>query len=184
MAWLKGFIRAKMDNGTSSSVFNYELRQLSGGYDWECGGLSQLAGFLRRADVRAALHLKQPKPVRFAYTASGPASITLYPELVKRIRILIYNGDADACVLYKGNEEWVEGLAASGVLKEKKAWHPWFDRRARARVPAGYATTFSVPGAHTDFSFVTIRLAGHMVPQFQPSAALAFFETFIGGQSF
>ena len=30
-----------------------------------------------------------------------------------------------------------------------------------------------------DFSFVTIRLAGHMVPTFQPAASLAFFERFL-----
>ena len=42
---------------------------------------------------------------------AGPASVTLYPDLVKNIRVLIYNGDADACVPYKGNEEWTEGLA-------------------------------------------------------------------------
>jgi hypothetical protein len=28
-------------------------------------------------------------------------------------------------VPYKGNEEWTEGLAAAGVVKQKKAWHPW-----------------------------------------------------------
>ena len=33
-------------------------------------------------------------------------------------------------------------------------------------MPAGYATTYTVPAApHLDFSFVTIRLAGHMVRQ-------------------
>ena len=120
-----------------------------------------------------------------------------------KIRILIYNGDADACVPYKGNEEWTEGLAAQvggcarghgcvrargadevraavqGVIKQNKAWHPWFDEAAAARVPAGYVTTYSVDGSPLDFSFLTIRLAGHMVPQFQPAAALAFFTKFL-----
>merc|ERR1719231_1606389 len=97
--------------------------------------------WITRSDVVKALHLeKYPAGASsFHYSSSGPASVTLYPELVKKIRILIYNGDADACVPYKGNEEWVEGLAAEGTIKEKKAWHPWFDKRARAHVPAGYA---------------------------------------------
>ena len=105
---------------------------------------------------------------------------------------------------YKGNEEWTEGLAAQvggcarghgcvracarggdevcalqGVIKQNKAWHPWFDEAAAARVPAGYVTTYSVDGSPLDFSFLTIRLAGHMVPQFQPAAALAFFTKFL-----
>jgi len=48
-----------------------------------------------------------------------------YPDLVKHLRILIYNGDADACVPYKGNEQWVEELASQGIVESKKAWHPW-----------------------------------------------------------
>ena len=31
------------------------------------------------------------------------------------------------------------------------------------RAPAGYVTTYDVSGGANDFSFVTIRLAGHMV---------------------
>ena len=36
--------------------------------------------------------------------------------------------------------------------------------------------------AAQDFSFVTIRLAGHMVPTFQPAPALAFFERFLAAK--
>jgi hypothetical protein len=32
--------------------------------------------------VRGALHLGEPNPCRFEYKTSGPASITLYPQLV------------------------------------------------------------------------------------------------------
>jgi hypothetical protein len=73
-----------------------------------------MAKFLKRTDVQAALHLNKPEQSRFEYKSSGPASITLYPELVKHMRVLIYNGDSDACVPYKGNEEWTEGMAADG----------------------------------------------------------------------
>ena len=34
-------------------------------------------------------------------------------------------GDADACVPYIGNEEWIASLETSGVLAEKEAWRPW-----------------------------------------------------------
>lgn len=182
MRWLKNYLRAQLDNGTAATAGNAAgqlLLQMGGGYDWQCGGLTTLASFLSRTDVRGALHLGEPNPCRFEYKTSGPASITLYPQLVGKIRILIYNGDADACVPYKGNEEWTEGLAAQGVIKQNKAWHPWFDEAAAARVPAGYVTTYSVDGSPLDFSFLTIRLAGHMVPQFQPAAALAFFTKFL-----
>ena len=55
--------------------------------------------------MRAALHLKSSSGSRFGYDTSGPASITLWPFLAKHLRVVIYNGDADACVPYVGNEE-------------------------------------------------------------------------------
>ena len=49
-----------------------------------------------------ALHIANPGQSTFRYHSSGPASITLHPELATKIRVLIYNGDADACV-YNGD---------------------------------------------------------------------------------
>ena len=88
----------------------------------------QWISFLTRDDVMQALHLEKPGSSSFSYTTSGPASTTLYPELVKKIRVFIYNGDADACVPYKGNEEWITSLVTAGVLKEKKHWSPWYSK--------------------------------------------------------
>ena len=112
-------------------------------YRWPCGGIGSLGDWLKRADVRTALHFGAVNPVRFDYSTSGPASIVLWPSLVKQLRVLIYNGDADDCVPYHGNEEWTTNLADQGVLKEKKAWHPWY-KTAGKGIPAGYATTYDV----------------------------------------
>eukprot|EP01044_Picomonas_judraskeda_P017637 COSAG03_NODE_3353_length_2063_cov_2.040224_1_plen_67_part_00 len=50
---------------------------------------------------------------------------------------------------------------------------------------SGYVTTYNVTGAPTkDFSFLTIRLAGHMVPTFQPASSLAFFQRFLAAEPF
>merc|ERR1712139_270567 len=76
-----------------------------------------------------------------------------------------------------GNEEWIYQLESQGVLKEKEAWSPWFTSNKAS--PAGYVTKYSVPGSHQDFSFATVRLAGHMVPQFFPEAALTLISTFL-----
>ena len=53
-------------------------------------------------------------------------------------------------------------------------------------IPAGYATSYSVPNSTgpSDFTFITIRLAGHMVPQFQPGPSLSFFKRFLAGTPF
>jgi hypothetical protein len=68
----------------------------------------------------------------------------------------------------------------------KGPWQPWYAEANRA--PAGYVTTYSVPGktfqSHgPDAAFLTIRLAGRMVPTFQPEAALAFIARFFRGEA-
>ena len=50
----------------------------------------------------------------------------LHPKATK-LRVLIYNGDADACVPYKGNEEWITSLVKAGDLTEAVGWKPWFN---------------------------------------------------------
>jgi len=70
--------------------------------------------------------------------------------LIPSIRVLIFNGDVDCCVPYKGNEWWTESLGMPLV----KPWRPWtVDQQV-----AGYVTSYS-----QDFTFLTVKGAGHMV---------------------
>lgn len=85
---------------------------------------------------------------------------------------------------YKGNEEWITGLETQGVLSETEAWRPWYTGGKSDRAPAGYATKYSVTGSPHELNFVTIRLAGHMVPTFQPAAGLAMFERFLSDEPY
>jgi len=183
MYWLHYYLRDQLNKGMPSHQIHENLKA-HGGYDWSCGAMDAMTGYLTRDDVQKALHISNPGRSRLLYHSSGPASITLYPTLAQKIRILIYNGDADACVPYKGNEEYIEAMANQGQLKINKSWHPWYAEGAQAHVPAGYATTYTVPNSQMDFSFVTIRLAGHMVPTFQPQPSLSFIKTFLSGQPF
>lgn len=75
-----------------------DLEVPSGGYPWSCGGMDDVKTWLQTPDVMKALHVSDPGASEFNYHSSGPASITLHPELATKLRILIYNGDADACV--------------------------------------------------------------------------------------
>ncbi|KAJ8599355.1 hypothetical protein CTAYLR_005367 [Chrysophaeum taylorii] len=197
--------RRRLAAGTSLKTklreMMHEATPYYAGYPWNCESDPALDAYFTRADVQAALHLTAPGS-GFRYDQSGPASITLYPELLKHMRVLIYNGDADLCVPYVGNEEWTTSMVDLGYATEKRAWHPWYDRDASSYAPAGYVTTYDVldkvySAAGDDFMFLTIRLAGHMVPQYvnwrlipdirrryQPKAALSFFQRFLSGEEF
>jgi len=179
MGWLMGELRAGMHEPVETRS---RLMNMSGGFPYDC--LGDVSGWITREDTKKALHLDGLTAGRskLRYTSSGPASITLYPELIKKLRLLIYNGDADACVPYIGNEEWIGGLEDQQLLKEEKSWTPWFAAGNKAS-PAGYITKYSVAGSDKDFAFATIRLAGHMVPQYQPDAALTMISSFLAGDT-
>ena len=86
---------------------------------------------------------------------------------------------------YKGNEEWIDSLEKAGTLTQRDAWRPWFSSSASgSRAPAGYVTTYTGSDTSLDFAFVTIRLAGHMVPTYKPVFALTFLTKFLKGEDF
>lgn len=176
MTWLTGFLRDGMHN---SSATNQALIDMNGGYRWDCGG--DVSGWISSAKKNLHLDTAEAGASRFSYSCSGPASITLWPELSKKIRVLIYNGDADACVPYNGNEQWIADLEGKGDLSETKPWTPWFT--SKKSTPSGYITKYQAPGSSTYFSFATIRLAGHMAPTFQPEASLTMIRNFFDGES-
>eukprot|EP00519_Triparma_laevis_P011532 CAMPEP_0182510816 /NCGR_PEP_ID=MMETSP1321-20130603/29391_1 /TAXON_ID=91990 /ORGANISM="Bolidomonas sp., Strain RCC1657" /LENGTH=520 /DNA_ID=CAMNT_0024717359 /DNA_START=40 /DNA_END=1599 /DNA_ORIENTATION=- len=153
-----------------------ELDAMGGGYDWTCGQFDAIPDWFARADVREVLHMPaESMTSSFNYDLSGPASVTLYPSLLQSgLRVLIYNGDADACVPYIGNEIWTTGMEERGYVEEVDAWHTWFIDEADATA-SGASTSYKVLGDGMDesgkmFQFVTIRLAGHEVPGFNPRA--------------
>lgn len=173
--WLRDVLLSGIHN---ASATRGALRELNGGYDWDCGG--DLDAWVTKSEVRKALHLISPPGASgFSYNASGPASITLWPELAQKLRVLIFNGDADSCVPYNGNEEWVGMLEERGQLEQTSPWTPWYT--SSGTPPSGYVTKYRAPGASVDFSFATIRLAGHMAPRFQPQASFTLISGFIKG---
>eukprot|EP00936_MAST-01D_sp_MAST-1D-sp1_P000664 g664.t1 len=153
-----------------------------------CIDSSAGGAWINRDVTRSALHLHMPPAPSGNWSTCGN-NITytstmknepkeVYPLLVAKLRVLIYNGDADACVPYTDNEQWTSAFAASNNIKELKPWHSWTTGDEQV---AGYATTYAKANG---FSFVTVRGAGHMVPQVKPKQALSMFEKFLAGNTF
>ncbi len=86
-----------------------------------------------------------------------------------KLRVLIYNGDADPAVQAPGVEAWAQGLGLDVV----EAWRPWALHDNEAEV-GGFVTTY----AH-NFSFATVRGAGHMVPLYRPESAHEMIARFV-----
>lgn len=76
--------------------------------------------------------------------------ITLYPDLIKKIRVLIYNGDADSCVPCVGSGEWVSGGWPSSDTRARRRRGTRVKPYASAgkNIVSGYATSYNVANAN------------------------------------
>jgi hypothetical protein len=90
-----------------------------------------------------------PPPHTHTHTHTPLTNRFYKKDIIPKIRVLIFNGDVDCCVPYKGNEWWTESLG----LPIEKPWRAW---TVDSQV-AGYVTSYA-----QDFSFLTVKGAGHM----------------------
>jgi len=99
-------------------------------------------------------------------------------KLVGEIPVLIYTGDVDQCVPSDYSDGWVKALGFP-ILRN---WMPWtYNYGAGNTQVGGYVTTFANAN---NLTLLTVKNSGHMVPQYQPIAALTFFTRFLKGQPF
>ncbi|KAL0072887.1 prepro-carboxypeptidase Z [Phycomyces blakesleeanus] len=91
------------------------------------------------------------------------------------VRVLIYAGDADYLCNWYGNKAWTDELPFKGSKKyQSKSLRPWkVNGKEVGQVKSA-----------SNLSFIRVYDAGHMVPAYQPEAALSMFTTWIKRKSF
>ncbi|KAL9270607.1 Serine carboxypeptidase-like 20-like protein, partial [Drosera capensis] len=102
--------------------------------------------------------------VRVAYTHDAGSMIKYHKHLTAQgYRALIYSGDHDMCVPYTGTQAWTSTLGNKAI----DGWRPWMvDHQV-----AGYLQEYE-----HNLIFLTIKGAGHTVPEYKPQEALAFIS--------
>jgi serine carboxypeptidase-like clade 1 len=146
---------------------------------------SQVTAYMNRVDVQAAFHVTAAAAVLGPWSECASGSTlsytripqdetqTVYPGLIAKIAVLVFNGDQDECIPYLQDQAWTRAMG----YPVKEEWRPWLlDEQV-----AGYVTEFSAP---VRFAFVTVKRAGHEVPMYQPERALSMLQRFINGQAF
>lgn len=78
-----------------------------------------------------------------------------------------------------GTEEWTRGLGYNET--NGGAWRPWYVGPTGTSSVAGYVTEYDVP---TEFTFLTVKAAGHMVPTFKPRESLMMVQRFINSEPY
>ncbi|XP_034045441.1 lysosomal protective protein isoform X2 [Thalassophryne amazonica] len=139
-----------------------------------CINSTAQTNWLNRGDVRKALHIPATLPkwdicsdvVGEQYTYLYLTVKEVYLKLLSLgLQGLVYNGDTDMACNFLGDQWFVEDLGLKATT-EYKIWT--YDDQV-----AGFYQVFG------NITFLTVKGAGHMVPQWAPGPAFHMFQSFI-----
>uniref|UniRef100_A0A803L8Y4 Uncharacterized protein n=1 Tax=Chenopodium quinoa TaxID=63459 RepID=A0A803L8Y4_CHEQI len=134
--------------------------------------------WLNNKAVRKAMHAAEESETgrwdsctdRLTYHRDVGSMIIYHKRLISMgLRVLIYSGDHDMVVPYTGSEAWTRSLGYK-IIDE---WRPWFTNGQVAGFTQGY---------DRNLTFLTIKGAGHMVPEDKPREALKFYSQWLAGK--
>jgi len=167
-------------------------RIIPGGPD-ACIDSTLASNYLNQPSVIEAMHVKAPDHCwSVCATAAGWSYNSTrtnlprdtYPFLISKLkRVIIYNGDFDACVPYTDGEAWTSGMG----FPVKSAWHAWKYTSLSGAVDqvAGYATSYDVSAlGGGSFEFVTIKGGRHEAPESAPAQSLEMLTRAFDGTPF
>ncbi|CAL0304581.1 unnamed protein product [Lupinus luteus] len=133
--------------------------------------------WLNNEDVRKAIHTVEKSVVsqweictnNIDYKHDEDSMIPFHKNLTSEgYRALIFSGDHDFCVPYTGSQAWTYSLGYK-IIDE---WRPWLVDDQIAGFTQGY---------ENNLTFLTIKGAGHTVPEYKPKESLYFYKQFLDG---
>mmetsp|Transcript_87147 Transcript_87147/g.154272 ORF Transcript_87147/g.154272 Transcript_87147/m.154272 type:complete len:471 (+) Transcript_87147:46-1458(+) len=137
--------------------------------------------WLGRPDVRAALHIETSLPAweicssNINYTRDMSYSAPkLYAKMAEKYRILVYNGDTDMACDYLSDSWAVDSINVT--VDPDMDWVPWHMDEDGGQQTVGFVTRYQTK---LGLYFLTVKGAGHMVPQWKPAVASAMLERFL-----
>ena len=140
--------------------------------------------YLNSDDVKKAIHVDEVS-TEWTICSDILDYTTLYADMRgvynaifdmdSNIYAVIYNGDTDLACNFLGDEWFVVDFHFR-MEKEYREWFVNATQSYNAQQVAGWTIDYE------RISFVTIRGAGHMVPQYKPSAALKMFSYFLANK--
>ena len=136
--------------------------------------------YLNMKEVKEAIHVRRDmvwKQMPFDYDQTQADLRPWYREKIDegKYRILVYSGDVDTAVPTIGADKWTSELGYRALDGEE--WRPWTTDGAMDM--GGYVTVYDTK---QNFTFATVRGAGHMVPLYKPRQALAMIKHFVEGR--
>ncbi|CAI8608252.1 unnamed protein product [Vicia faba] len=133
--------------------------------------------WLNNEEVRKAIHTAEKSVVsswdlctdKISYDHDTGSMIKYHKNLTsKGYRALIFSGDHDMCVPFTGSQAWTRSIG----YKIVDEWRPWLSNGQVVGFTQGY---------DNNLTFLTIKGAGHTVPEYKPQEALEFYKRFLAG---
>jgi len=166
-------------NKSETKKFNYSTtkpRKMLAGYDPCLDDHGEL--YYNRYDVQRALHVTKDLQLKnwsicnydiFNNWKDGRFSVLpIYKKLIAAgLRIWVYSGDTDGRVPVLSTRYSLNALRLPTI----GSWHPWYHNEQ----VSGWIQEYE------GLTFATFKGAGHAVPLFKPSDALAFFRSYLSG---
>ncbi|KAL9655463.1 hypothetical protein ABK040_011858 [Willaertia magna] len=158
-------------------------------YDAPCVSDGYIVKYFNYPEVQQALGVRR-KPVDpegWLVCTNGPLNydsiydsiLPFYQKLLPNIRILVYTGDVDAVVNSLGTQRAIAKLNLRVASGFGDSWKQWTHKTTDGTIADGYYRKF-VDGK--GLTFVTVRGAGHMVPEYKPEAGFLMFSRFLDDQ--
>lgn len=123
----------------------------------------------------------------FNYTSDREFVGDIYEKALKSgLRVLIYEGDVDACGLQTANVEdiFVPLFEEIGANKTQK-WRPWTTDGAQRM--GGYVIRWDMENSNSagdgEARFVSLRGSGHLAPLNRPHVSKTMIDSFTGGDT-
>ncbi|RHZ54311.1 hypothetical protein Glove_428g80 [Diversispora epigaea] len=176
---------SRQTNGSTTTCLNqYDIRDHSDSFP-SCGiswpyELTTIAEYLRRKDVVSAIHATSQQ-IGWVECSSGvgrgftgdtsPPAVTLLPDILEQIEVLLYSGDQDLICNHMGTEDMISNLTWNGAKGFKNLTStPWFVNYTQA----GYIIS------ERNLTYVLVYNSSHMVPYDVPVVSADMMYRFIG----
>ncbi|KAI9657734.1 MAG: hypothetical protein M1821_002910 [Bathelium mastoideum] len=164
----------------------WDVLGFPGSFDYEPAGATV---YFNRTDVQKAINAPIQEWEECANgvletDTSPPSGISVLPRVIERTNnVIIAHGELDFILIANGTLLMIQNMTWNGALGFQNAPSDEFFVPYHSELNLGTLAASGVMGTtHTErgLTFVTTALSGHMIPQYQPSAAYRQLEFLLG----
>lgn len=184
---LQEILRLSQKDGQCYNMYDLRLRDSypSCGMNWP-PDLTQVTPYLRRQDVKDALHINKDKKSGWTEcsgavssnfnTKNSKPSIQILPAILEKVPIILFSGDQDLICNHIGTEELIHNMEWNGGKGFELSPGTWAPRRdwTFEGEPAG------IYQEARNLTYIRFYNSSHMVPFDYPRRSRDMLDRFLG----